>query len=109
MSQHFVYVLFLVHGTDERNAEDRLAQRLEVARLVRPAGTPPEPGMIESWQVAVRPDLHEKSLDTPAALVRKQTGDPLVEALEHETSTTDVSMVRPERSGEPPPSVTEVD
>ena len=98
-----------------------------MARLVRPPGTPPEPGMIEGWDLlgSLGPHLHEHSLDTPAALVRGQTGDPLVEAVEHEAESfagtvdyggdteaylaeergQDVSTVRPERSGEPPPEV----
>ena len=103
MARYGINVVFDVHGTDRRNAVERLAQRLEVARLVRPAGTPPEPGAIEGWRTDL--GLKERALDTPAALVRKETGDPLVEALEHETATTDISMLRPERSGEPPPSV----
>lgn len=118
MTEFEVPVVFTVHGTSQENAEDRLAQRLEVARLVRPAGTPPEPGMVERYYVLNRKDLYEGALDRSSTLVRGITGEPLVDAIETEVSegvptpdgdttpqtTGDVSTVRPELSGEAPPA-----
>lgn len=59
-----ISVTFVVHATDRKDAELRLAQRLEAARLVRAPG-PEEPGMIESFRLHSLDYLGLRARDRP--------------------------------------------